>query len=132
MTTIWDLKPGDELICWPRIGLNPQLVRARDGAYVTTPSKPTRFKTTSYDRFRAYVVSNDSANNLITLRVSKASTNYLSPSGESYLGRFHYSSFARVRLVSPYSHEPTPPQNKTPFEARRYPYRTVVDVKLHK
>lgn len=131
---VTELEPGHELQCWMKLGLALTQRRRKDGRiYYVVPANVQRRRGRDLTRFVATVAVNDTGQGLLTLRINRADLRMTATADESYMACAHYTSFSRIRVLSPTHFEPreenwTFPAN---FEDAAFkPYRTATEVKL--
>lgn len=132
---ISELEPGDEIICYMRLGLAVKVaIRGNGTAYRYVPSKPVKAGPSDLTRFNAYVISNNSSEKVITMNIMRSDTWRVGFGKEPTLvADVSYSAFQRVRIFSkinlaPIQTNPTFPAN---FDDAAYkPFRTLTEVVL--
>lgn len=130
--TIWDLKRGQEILCYVRPGYAPRPEYTKNGVVLAAPKRGRVARATDQTKFWGYVLDNDPVRGIITLRTMSARNRYQEPTGEPISGSFSYSIFTRVRLMSTYSTGSVPDSPFLQTIRTGFPHRTIVDVKLHK
>jgi len=128
-----EIEPGKELICYMRLGLALRKGRTAKGkVYMYVPSKPERTRANGLTRFRAWVITNDATDKIITMNITRMNS-YRGPyNREMFHVQMHYSALQRVRLLSDTAFEareqnpqrPTSQAIGTAFRA----YRTITEV----
>lgn len=134
MLTITDLKPGDSILAWLKIGFALQKSRRVDGTlFYSLPSRADRFDKSDLQQFVGNVVHNDTVNHILMVNASRmtSKTQAVEP---PLLAEIHYLAFKRVRLISPHAFAP---KAENPLRPTRkgigtgfYPYRTQTEVML--
>lgn len=140
------LREGQELHCYMRLGLALKKGRTREGRpFYYVPSKPRAADSSDLTRFLGWVMVNNPSTGVITVRVT--GMNSLSmPIQNIDVGEasIHYSSFRRVRLVSPVAFAPVQPipgdvggkgwkrpgSISSSGSTAKLPYRTLIEVRL--
>lgn len=140
MTHISELEPGDELICFMRLGLALERARRpRDGyEYRKVPNKAKKARPDALTRFTGTVIANDPDSEVITLsttRVDSHMIGYNRRREPPLRADIHYSALGRVRRVSKtatpgterYASRPTSTQG---FGTQAKAYRTLEEIIL--
>lgn len=133
---IKDLNPGDEVLCWMRLGLALTLGQRGDGSlYRYVPSKPQVAGPRDLTRFSGWVIKNQPDLGIITMQVSPNSSRASVIYGQepALVADVSYSSLKRMRKYSTV-HVPARTDNNTfpaNFEDAAFkPFRTLTEVKL--
>lgn len=134
MRKISDLRPGDSIFGWMKLGYALRKQRRADGSlYRDVPSRHDRFDKDDLQNFIGMVISNDPVNHILTVDTSRMTK--MGRSVEPPLrSDIHYLALKRIRYISAYAHAPRPqnplrPTNVaigTGFQA----YRTQEEVDL--
>ena len=132
---IADLKAGDEIVGFMRLGLALEKARRADGEsiYRYVPSRPQKAGPSALTRWHGLVSSNDTTNKI--LKVTVTALNSVMFTGREHLpAEVSYSSLGRVRVYSTIAFEPkeekvTRPTSKALGTAFK-PYRTLTEVLL--
>lgn len=136
--TIAQLLPGDNLLCWMRLGLALFLVRYPRGTiYYEVPSRPQRATADALPSFGGYVVQNNVSDTVLTVHVVQLDS-WRSPTKRpSAVASISYSAFQRIRRLSKEVVEPLReedvfrPTSKAGFGGTAFrPFRTVEEVAL--
>lgn len=140
MTHISELEPGDELICFMRLGLALERKRRpRDGyEYRQVPSGTQKARSDALTRFTGTVIANDSTNEVITLsttRVDSHMIGYNRRREPPLRADIHYSALGRVRRVSEIAFEGddkfiSRPTSTQGFGTQTKAYRTLEEIDL--
>ena len=136
MKHVSELVPGDELICYMRMGLALEKVVRGDGsAYRRVPPKPGKVKNRSdaLARFTGTVIRNLAE--VLTVSVTRMDSMKIGVNDESHVADIHYTAFKRVQLLSKVHTEPFEtyggrPTKREGLGTQRKPFRTLEDVKL--
>ena len=105
-------------------------------AYRAPTKIRARTKPQAYTQFWGLVQANDAVHKVIRLHIQPFAGRMQIPTGQSAVSELHYSTFQRVRLISPYHYEPravdpSRPTDHSPLSNTEYkPYRTAVEVRL--
>lgn len=134
MTTVLELRPGDNILGWMRIGYALKKGRTATGViYRFVPAKAERFDQDDLQQFTGLVVANDTTQHILRVEVSRMNR-YLMPVSESLPAEIHYGALHRLRKVSQVANAPRPQNPRRPTAVAKgtgyYPYRTVEEVSL--
>jgi len=138
LVDISEIKTGDEVLGWLKLGLALVPTRMKDGSLLyTVPSKPRRAIAGTLTAFTGLVSSNDTSAKVLTLHVMPMNSD-LRPLGNAYtseLVSIHYTALSRMRLLSKIAFVPREetgqPGKKDPLGATAFkPYKTLTEVKL--
>ncbi len=132
---ITDLKAGDEILGFMRLGLALERARRADGEaiYRFVPSRPQKAGPSALTRWHGLVSSNDTTNKI--LKVTVTPVNSLMFAGREHLpAEISYTALSRVRIFSKISFAPRPekitrPTSKALGTAFK-PFRTLTEVLL--
>jgi len=138
MPHISELRVGDQLQIWVPQSRALELVSDARGnlsyrapVRTATPTKPNAFT-----RFWGLVHENDANRKVIRLHMQPFHGRMQIPTGQVAISELHYTTFSRVRLISPIHYAPNPidlarPTDHSPLSnTEKEPYRTAVDVRL--
>lgn len=134
MIKVTELRPGDTILGWMRIGYALKKGRTATGViYRFVPSKAEQFDQDDLQQFTGIVVSNDTVNYI--LRVEAARMNRYTMAAESPLpAEIHYSSIQRLRRLSKtanFARQQNPLRpTAVAIGTGYYPYRTAEEVQL--
>lgn len=120
MKTMKDLKAGDELICYMRLGLALSLGRKPDGSvYRYVPTRTQRARPEDLTRFMGTVRTNHTDVGVISMS-SVGISAQRRPMAHSPTAQVEvqWGSFSRVLLISPYAFEPREENRSGGLEAR--------------
>jgi len=138
LVDITEIKTGDEVLGWLRLGLALVPTRTKDGSLLyTVPSKPRRAIAGTLTAFIGLISANDTSAKVLTLHVMPMNSD-LRPLGNAYtseLVSIHYTALSRMRLMSKIAFAPREetgqPGKKDPIGATAFkPYKTLTEVKL--
>lgn len=131
---ITDLKPGDSIFGWMKIGFALRKDRtARGSLYYSVPSVRDRFNKDDLQQFVGLVVENDTVNHILHVDCSRMTkmTRAVEP---PLPAEIHYLAFKRIRLISKYAFPPRPQNPLRPTQEAMgtgfYAYRTQEEVQL--
>jgi len=134
MRKISELRPGDSILGWMKIGYALRKQRRADGTiFRDVPSRHDRFDKDDLQNFMGMVIANDTVNHILSVDCARMTK--LERAVEPPLrADIHYLAFKRVRLVSKYAHFPRPQNPLRPTQVAMgtgfYAYRTQEEVDL--
>lgn len=133
---VTDLQPGDELICYMRLGLALELAAKGDGTpYRRVPRRPQKARSDALTRFTGIVLQNNTAAGVLTLATTRLDSQKIAVNDRVLTADVHYSAFKRVQLLSKTHTEPSNTYGGRPtkYEGRgtaRKAFRTLEEVSL--
>jgi len=138
MTKVQELQPGDEILCFMRLGFAIGTARGPHGrVYHYVPPKSRRARPEDLTRFVGLVLRNDPVLEVLHMQVTRVGRLRIARNRENPSGTvdIHYSMFKRIQRYSKYSHEPQNSYEGRPTKyeglgTNRKPYRTLEDIKL--
>ncbi len=135
MIKVTDLKSGDEVLGWMRLGFAiTKTLRGDATVQWEVPLKAQSVSRDDIDRFIGLVSSNDTNSGVLNLSIHRMNEyKRLVPGGPQVVVALPYWSLKRLRLISkvakdPKSDNPTFPANFV--DARFRAFKTTVEVKL--
>lgn len=108
MRRISDLRPGDSIFGWMKLGFALRKQRQVDGSlYRDVPTRHDRFDKDDLQNFIGMVISNDPVNHILVVDTSRMTK--MGRSVEPPLrSEIPYMMFKRIRYISKYAHTPRP------------------------
>ena len=134
MRRISDLKPGDSIFGWMKLGFALRKQRRVDGSlYRDVPTRHDRFDKDDLQQFIGMVIANDTVNHILTVDTSRMTK--MERAVEPPLrSEIPYLFLKRVRYISKYAHFPRPQNPLRPTQIAKgtgfYAYRTQEEVDL--
>lgn len=135
MVRIIDIKPGDELLGWMKLGYGLRKERnvATGQLYRIVEPKAVRFSYDDLSRWTGWVVSNDVANRVLYVE-TQAMNRYTMASGDKIFSQVPYLAIKQLRRLSKMTF-PGKPQNplrptQVAIGSQNRPYRTIEEVLL--
>ncbi len=130
MIRVTDLKPGDEIQGWMRLGYALFKTRKIDGGFrMCTPTRAQTAKSGDLSTFLGLVTANDVLNKQVTLEVQEKNQNSR-PVGDSFTVIVPYRYLRRLTLFSKINYFPKP-NTKPGYQPFGWaPYRTQEEVLL--
>lgn len=134
MISVLELRPGDSVLGWMRIGFALRKGRTATGViYRYVPSKPERFSQDDLQQFTGHIMSNDTERQLLRIAVSRMNR-FTMPVEASLPAEIHYGALLRLRKLSSFAHSPKPQNPLRPtamlYRTGNHPYRTAEEVSL--
>ncbi len=134
MRKVTDLRPGDSIFGWMKIGFALQKARTATGViYRQVPSRHDRFDKDDLQQFVGAVVRNDTTRHILTVDCSRMTSKGRAVE-PPLLAEIHYLAFKRIRYISKFAY---PPKPENPLRPTRqgigtgfYAYRTQEEVQL--
>ena len=131
---ITDLKPGDEVYAYMRLGRAlEQGQRGDTSVYGRIPSRNQKARSEDLTRWQGTVLVNNTEEQVLTCQVTRTDSMMRAMNREPkrWVADIHYTAFQRLRLISQINFRPikknlTFPANFS--DARFKPYRTFTEV----
>lgn len=107
LTHIRELQPGDELICYMRLGLAlERAVKGNGSPYRKVPRKTQRARSTALTRFTGIVLNNNTVAGVLTVQTTRMDSMKIAVGDlvePSLSADIHYTAFQRVQRLSKFS-----------------------------
>lgn len=134
--TIRDLKAGDQILGFMRLGLALEKGRRADGESIFrfVPSRPQKASSWALTRWHGFVNSNDTEIGILKVTVTAVNSLGFTTGRESLPAEISYTALSRVRIYSEISFEPKPEKVSRPTSKALgtgfKPYKTLTEVIL--
>lgn len=134
--TVRDLKAGDQVLGFMRLGLALEKGRRADGESIFrfVPSRPQKASSSAFTRWHGFVNSNDTKLGILKVTVTAVNSLGFATGKESLPAEISYTALSRLRIYSKIAFEPKPEKSSRPtskgFGTAFKPFKTLTEVIL--